>query len=97
MVVHNLFKEARQLLLDPQRWAKCKNPIAALFLSLHRIGWPWGGVRKVRGDGDQLWDFRVTPSALLSQLAKHWVRICMGRGALHRLPEGDHRIPQGPL
>eukprot|EP00959_Pyramimonas_sp_CCMP1952_P369433 7738039-Pyramimonas_sp.AAC.1 len=73
---------ALRLLEDPQAWLECKNPIAALMLSLYRICWKLLDPFALLADEGFSWDLKFYSASWISHIVKLGVRRQIGRDAL---------------
>eukprot|EP00959_Pyramimonas_sp_CCMP1952_P206719 4323033-Pyramimonas_sp.AAC.1 len=69
-VVNGLIADARPWLKGRHSWNTVTNPVSALALSLHRIGWTLEDATTVRDDEGRGWDTSYYSAELLSDLVK---------------------------
>eukprot|EP00959_Pyramimonas_sp_CCMP1952_P119739 2503808-Pyramimonas_sp.AAC.1 len=73
-VVSALMVSAFPLVGDPQAWLKCRSPIAALMLSLHRMRWKLLDPLTLLDDASFSWNLQPYPASWIAHAAKFGVR-----------------------
>eukprot|EP00959_Pyramimonas_sp_CCMP1952_P109911 2299152-Pyramimonas_sp.AAC.1 len=58
------------ILDDPRAWLKCKNPIAALMISLHRICWKLLDPFTLLDDEGRSWDLKFYSASWIARVVK---------------------------